>query len=125
MLTFYLLQDPASTTTASHEQAIADISSSATIAAIEAVEALDFVISQKETADLDDSPPRIGRPRNSMQIFAKTTIGKTITLQVTSKTTIDGVKGMIQDLEGTSPCDQRLIFAGKQLEDGRTLADVS
>ncbi len=60
-----------------------------------------------------------------MQIFVRVMCGKTITLEVEESTTLQEVIDMLQGKSGVPADEQRLVFVGKQLEPGRTLADYN
>ncbi|XP_047093329.1 polyubiquitin-like [Lolium rigidum] len=79
----------------------------------------DYGIQDESSLDLDLRRPK----RRKMQIFVKGLTGKTRTLRVEELDTVESVKAMIQEVEGVPVSEQRLLFGGGQMEDGRTLKD--
>ena len=61
----------------------------------------------------------------AMQLFVKETNGTTYTIEVEPTDSIEAVKGKIEEKTGIPSVQQRLLFAGKEIDDGKTLSDYN
>ena len=85
-----------------------------------------YKIDELRLCDLrKEALPAVVKPWASMQMFVKTLTGKIVTLVVEPSYSIEGVKRLIQEKEGTPPDQQRLIFAGQLMEEGRMLFEYN
>ncbi|KAL7543922.1 hypothetical protein ACHAXR_013301 [Thalassiosira sp. AJA248-18] len=60
-----------------------------------------------------------------MQLFVKTLTGKTVSIEIEEGESIEDVKAKIAEKEGIPPEQQRIIFGGQQLQDGKTVDDYN
>ena len=73
--------------------------------------------------DASSSSKKMQRP--VIQLFVKSLTGRVIVVNVTIMDSVRTLKAMIEREEGISSDEQRLVYAGKQLEDGRILLDYN